>query len=86
MVRRFGIQNRSGAVPVRDRQEALPSIDSPQFLDAEDPRLGDAGIDDATRIIGFVHAGDARAYPLDILDRHELVNDTVGGKPVTVGW
>ncbi len=67
-------------------KDTIPSIDSPQFLDAEDPRLGDAGIDDATRIIGFVHDGDARAYPLDILDRHELVNDTVGGKPVTVGW
>lgn len=67
-------------------KDTIPSIDSPQFLDADDPRLRDAGIDDETRVIGFAHKGDARAYPLHILNRHELVNDTVGGKPVTVGW
>ncbi|MCH7885529.1 MAG: DUF3179 domain-containing protein [Planctomycetes bacterium] len=67
-------------------KDTIPSIDSPQFLDANDPRLRDAGIDDETRVIGFAHKGDARAYPLHILNRHELVNDTVGGKPVTVGW
>ncbi len=67
-------------------KDKIPSIDEPQFVDADDARLIDAGIDDDTRVIGFAHAGDARAYPLDILDRHELVNDVVGGKPVTVGW
>ena len=67
-------------------KDTISSIDSPRFLDADDPRLRDAGIDDETRVIGFVHKGDARAYPLHILNRHELVNDTVGRKPVTVGW
>lgn len=67
-------------------KDLIASIDSPQFLDADDPRLIDAGINGASRVIGFVHEGDARAYPLHILNRHELVNDIVGGKPVTVGW
>ncbi|MGH2602162.1 MAG: DUF3179 domain-containing protein, partial [Dehalococcoidia bacterium] len=35
-------------------------------------------------VIAFEHAGDARAYPLAILIWHEIVNDTVGGLPVTV--
>ena len=30
--------------------------------------------------------GDARAYPLRILSWHELVNDTVGAKPILVSW
>ncbi len=30
--------------------------------------------------------GDARAYPLDIMIWHELVNDTVGGVPVSVAY
>ncbi len=30
--------------------------------------------------------GDARAYPLEILIWHELVNDTVGGVPVSVAY
>jgi hypothetical protein len=30
--------------------------------------------------------GEARAYPLRILNRHELVNDVVGGDPVAIAW
>jgi hypothetical protein len=41
---------------------------------AERPRPGDR----------FEQNGDARAYPLAILIWHEIVNDVVGGKPVTV--
>ena len=67
-------------------KDTIASIDTPQFVAADDPRLAEFGIDDQTLVIGFVHDGDARAYPLKILDEHELVNDTVGGKPVTVGW
>ena len=37
-------------------------------------------------VIGYVGNGDARAYPASLLDHHELVNDRIGGKPVTVGW
>lgn len=67
-------------------KDTIPAINSPQFVDADDPRLLEAAIDDDTVVIGFARNGDARAYPLHILDRHEIVNDTVGGKPVTVGW
>ena len=37
-------------------------------------------------VLGYANAGEARAYPIRLLNGHELVNDTVGGKPVTVGW
>ena len=37
-------------------------------------------------VIGLVVNGDARAYPLKILIWHEIVNDTVGGVPVTVTY
>ena len=35
-------------------------------------------------VILFENAGDARAYPLQILTWHEIVNDEVGGLPVSV--
>lgn len=35
-------------------------------------------------VVAVVIDGDARAYPLAILMWHEIVNDTVGGVPVTV--
>lgn len=32
------------------------------------------------------HNGDKRAWPIRILDFHEIVNDTIGGDPVAVTW
>jgi hypothetical protein len=36
------------------------------------------------RVIGVSINGEARAYPLWILDWHEVVNDTLGGEPILV--
>ena len=44
------------------------------------------GIGDQTDVIGFVHEGIAKAYPLFILDRAEIVNDEFAGSPFGVYW
>ena len=67
-------------------KDKIPAIDNPEFVKPDDPRLARMGINDGTEVIGYAHGGEARAYPIFIMARHELVNDTVGGKPVTVGW
>jgi hypothetical protein len=36
------------------------------------------------RVAGIVINGEARAYPLSILNAHEVVNDVVGGVPIAV--
>lgn len=38
------------------------------------------------RVIGVVVNGAARAYPLKILNWHEIVNDTLGGEPILVTY
>lgn len=38
------------------------------------------------RVIGVVINGEARAYPLNILFVHEIVNDTLGGVPIAVTY
>ncbi len=38
------------------------------------------------RVVGVAIGGDARAYPLRILNWHEVVNDTVGGVPIAVTY
>lgn len=38
------------------------------------------------RVAGIVVNGEARAYPLAILNAHEVVNDVVGGVPVAVTY
>jgi hypothetical protein len=43
-------------------------------------------MDPDERVIGLSINGDHRAYPLKLLSRHEIVNDTVGGTLVAVTW
>jgi hypothetical protein len=61
-------------------KDGIPSIDDPQFESIE----AAAWLTDRDPVILFAHNGVERAYPLSILIWHEIVNDVVGGKPVTV--
>ncbi len=63
-------------------KDGIPSIDDPAF----EPVAGASGLSETEPVIGLVVNGDARAYPLSILIWHEIVNDTVGGVPVTVTY
>ena len=38
------------------------------------------------RVIGVALGGEARAYPIRVLNWHELVNDTLGGAPIVVTY
>lgn len=62
-------------------KDGIPAIDDPLF-DPIDSALNRVAAQEP--VIVFEHEGDARAYPLSILMWHEIVNDEVGGKPVTV--
>ncbi len=63
-------------------KDGIPSIDAPRFVPlAEDPGTGPT-----EPVVSFVRGGDARAYPLRILIWHEIVNDVVGGLPVSVTY
>jgi hypothetical protein len=65
--------------PARD---CIPSIDSPKYVPAAEA----THVADDDRVIAISLNGDKRAYPARILDRHEIVNDTIGGKPVAITW
>jgi hypothetical protein len=68
---------QSGGPP----KDGIPAIDRPRFVA---PNKAGRWLDPREPVIVFAHGGDARAYPLQILMFHEIVNDTVGGRPVTV--
>ncbi len=61
--------------------DGIPSIDDPEFLDADE-----APLSDEDQIIGIHLNGEARAYPQNILVYHEIVNDAVGGENVAVTY
>ena len=63
-------------------KDGIPSIDKPQFKSIADI----TNIAEQAPVIGLTIDGDARAYPLSVLMWHEIVNDTVGKKPVTVTY
>ena len=46
----------------------------------------DAVIAPGTKVIGVFVGGEARAYPLYILSNHQIVNDRVGGIPISASW
>lgn len=68
---------QSGGPP----RDGIPSIDNPQFIS---PDQAEAWLADNEPVIALEINGDARAYPLQILTWHEIVNDTVGDVPVAV--
>ncbi len=43
-----------------------------------------AGIDQSVHVLGVEINGESRAYPIPFLSRHEIVNDTVGGRHIAV--
>lgn len=69
---------RSGGPP----PDGIPSIDAPGFHRAS--TVDYLGVADP--LVALEINGDSRAYPLEILIWHELVNDTVGGVPVSVAY
>ena len=63
--------------------DAIPSIDEPQFYDVHE---ADQEYHPDELVMGVEFDGDARAYPVGLLARHEIVNDTVGGQPIAVTY
>jgi hypothetical protein len=63
--------------------DAIPALSFPAFYKAE--RADREYLPDEM-VIGVEFNGDAKAYPIELLSRHEIVNDTVGGIHLAVTW
>lgn len=62
-------------------RDGIPPIDNPKF---ESVAQADAWLEDKEPVVFFELNGQSRAYPLQILIWHEIVNDELGGVPVAV--
>ena len=62
--------------------DGIPAIDRPAFVAPQQVTW----LKPKEPVLALEIGGDARAYPLQILMWHEIVNDTVGGKPVVVTY
>jgi hypothetical protein len=64
------------------RVDGIPALVNPRTTAAQE-----AGwLQDGDAVFGVHLGGEARAYPLRILDWHEMANDVVGGVPVALAY
>jgi len=61
-------------------KDGIPALTDPKTMDVAEVKF--LAIDD--RLISVAIDGEVRAYPIRLLNWHEIVNDTVGGVPIAV--
>ncbi len=59
----------------------IPAIYKPQFVPGRD---ADMPMD--AWVIGVADGQHAKAYSINLLNRHEIVNDFIGEKPIATTW
>lgn len=64
------------------KKDGIPALDRPKLIEAEKADY----LNDKDLVFGVWLNGDARAYPLRIMDSHEMLNDVVGGQPVSLAY
>jgi len=61
-------------------KDGIPAILNPKFVTGENASFLKA----SDQVIAVKIGNENRAYPIKILNHHEVVNDTVGGVPIAV--
>jgi len=59
----------------------IAAIDAPEYVAA-----AEAQIRDEAWVLGVVIEGQARAYSLELLNSHEVVNDSIGDTDFAAVW
>jgi hypothetical protein len=82
-----GFDLSNATIPIKEikdggpPKDGIPSIDHPEF-----EKASEVEIEENARILGVKYNGVAKAYPLNIMNYHEIVNDMFNGHPVVVTY
>jgi hypothetical protein len=63
-------------------KDGIPSIDKAVFFSVREAKF----LKEDDLVVGVLFKKDARAYPLNILNWHEVVNDVIAETPIAVTW
>ncbi len=63
-------------------KDGIPAILNPRYVQASQATF----LLDADRVLGLSTRTEAKAYPIKILNWHEIVNDWIGGKPAVITY
>ena len=86
--RKNGFDVSNASIPVGEilsggpPKDGIPAIDTPQFVVAKEAEF----LSDDDRVIGIARHGHAKAYPIAIMNWHEIVNDQIGPQPIVVSY
>lgn len=61
-------------------KDGIPSLDNPKFIFVSDVNF----LKDTDRILGINYQGIKKAYPIKIMNYHEVVNDDLNGQAVVI--
>ncbi len=64
------------------KKDGIPALTNPKLIEAVKADY----LNDRDLVFGVWLNDDARAYPLRIMDSHEMLNDVVGGQPVSLAY
>jgi uncharacterized protein DUF3179 len=87
-VSKNGFKLNDASIPVREilyggpPRDGIPAINKPKFVTSDAVDF----LDDDDRVLGVVIGDIAKAYPIKILDRHEIVNDQSGDQNFVVTY
>jgi len=65
-------------------KDGIPALQSPERVSVDDPTNN--YLKDEDLVLGYYYGGEVVAYPHDILDWHEIINDKVGGQAIAVTY
>lgn len=63
-------------------RDGIQSVDAPKFVAPQEATWVAAN----TPVLGVAVGGEARAYPVHLIERHQIVNDMIGGEPIAVTY
>lgn len=63
-------------------KDGIPALTNPELISSDNANY----LTDDELVFGISINGDAHAYPLRLMDWHEMLNDVIGGVPVSLAY
>lgn len=62
--------------------DGIPDLRDPKTISPDEATY----LESDERVFGISINGESKAYPLRIINAHEMANDVVGGQPIALSW
>ncbi len=67
-------------------RDGIPALHHPRFLSHDDRLNSPVMIDDNAIVLGISHGNTSKAYPISIMNWHEIVNDNINERPIVISY